>query len=102
MSLSNKPFMNLPALIDLNPIELNYYPFIISLDKYSETCNAIKDLSTKICVPSKAKYVNVMVFNMIARRKEAKMLIKHISCVCKCKSNSSTCTSNQKWNNDKS
>ena len=28
------------------------------------------------------------------------MLVKHISCDCKCKLNSSTCSYNQKWNND--
>ena len=31
---------------------------------------------------------------------EAKTLVKHISCDCKCKFNSITCDSNQKWNND--
>ena len=38
---------------------------------------------------------------MITRIKEAKTLVKHISCDCKCKFNSTTCNSNQKWNNDK-
>ena len=37
---------------------------------------------------------------MITRINEAKMLIKHISCDCKCKSNSAKCNSNQKWNNE--
>ena len=27
-------------LIYLNPVELNYFPFIISLDKCSGSCNA--------------------------------------------------------------
>ena len=32
---------------------------------------------------------------------EAKTLVKHISCDCKCKFNiTTTCNSNQKWNND--
>ena len=52
-----------PSLIDLNPIELNYY--------------------------------------QLTRRNEVKMLVKHISYDCKCKFNSSTCNSNQKWNNGK-
>ena len=30
---------------------------------------------------------------------EAKTLIKHISCGCKCKFDNTTCNSNQKWNN---
>ena len=49
------------------------------------------NLSTKICVPSKTKDVNLKVFNMITKINEAKTLVKHISCDCKCKSNSTTC-----------
>ena len=33
--LNDEPCMVKPTLIDLNPVELKYYPFIISLDKYS-------------------------------------------------------------------
>ena len=47
------------AFIDLNPVEFNYYPFIISLDKCSASFNSVDVLSTKICVPSKTKNVNV-------------------------------------------
>ena len=32
---------------------------------------------------------------------EQKQWKKHISCNCKCKVDSTTCNSNQKWNNDK-
>ena len=86
------------TVIDLNPVELNYYPFMISLDKCSRSCNVVDDLSTKICVPSKTKYVHVKVVNMITRINKAKTKMKHISCDCKCKFNSTTCNSNQKWN----
>ena len=34
-SLNNEPCVIRPNLIDLNPVELNYYSFIISLDKCS-------------------------------------------------------------------
>ena len=43
------------AFIDLNPVEFNYYPFIISLDKCSASFNSVDVLSTKIGVPSKTK-----------------------------------------------
>ena len=46
------------ALIDLNPVELRYYPFIVSLDKCSGSCNV---LSPKICAPKETKYINVRV-----------------------------------------
>ena len=33
MSLNNEPCTIMSTVIDLNPIGLNYYPFMISLDK---------------------------------------------------------------------
>ena len=101
MSLNNEPYMIGPLLIDLNPAELNYYPFMIGLDKCNGSCYAVDDLSTKICVPSEIKDVNVKLLNMTTRINEAKTLLKHISCDCKCKFDSTGCNSNQKWNNDK-
>ena len=87
-----------PSRIDLNLTELNYYPFMIGLDKFNGSCNVADDLSTKICVPSKTKHINLKVFNMIARIYEAKTLVKHIPCDFECKFNSTTSNSNQKWN----
>ena len=84
------------TLIDLNPIKLKYYPFMISLDKCNGSCNVF---SPKICAPKETNDINVKVFNMIANKNEAKAMTKHISCYCKCKFNSTACSSNQKWNN---
>ena len=53
-----------------------------------------------MCVLNKIKYVNVKVFDTITTVNEAKTLLKHLPCDCKCKFNSVTCNSNQKWNND--
>ena len=58
-SLNNENYMNGLTLIDINPAELNYYPFMIILDDGNGNCNVVDDLSTKICVPSKMKDVNV-------------------------------------------
>ena len=74
-----------PTLIDLNPIKLNYYSFMISIDKCSGSCNDVDDLSTKRCASSETKDVNVTVFNMITKINEIKTLVKHISYDCKCK-----------------
>ena len=43
------------TLIHLNPVELKYYPFMISLDECTGNCNA---LSPRICVPKETKYIN--------------------------------------------
>ena len=77
-----------PTLIDLNPVELKYYPFMISLDKCSESCNV---LPPKICVPKETKHLNVTVFTMITNENEAKAMTEYVSCDCKRKFNSTTC-----------
>ena len=44
--------------------------------------NAVDDLSTKICVSSKTKDINVKVFDMITKIHQAEILVKHIACHC--------------------
>ena len=58
------------TLIDLHLIKLNYHSIMVSLNKCNESCNAVHGLSTKICVPSKTKNVNVKLFNMITKINE--------------------------------
>ena len=60
--LSNQQCIDRPTLVNLNPIDLKYHPFMISLGKCNVHVNAVDDLSTKICVPSKTKHINVKVF----------------------------------------
>ena len=70
---------------------------MISLDECNGSChNAVYDLSAKVYVPSETKGVNVKIFNMTTRINEAKTLVKHLSCECKCKFSSTTCNLNQK------
>ena len=69
--LSNESCMTRPTLIDLNPIELNDYPFMINLDKCNWGCNANEDLSTKMYVPSETEDINVKVFHITGRINEA-------------------------------
>ena len=47
----------------------------------------------------KKQKINVKAFNIITNKNEAKAVTEHISCDCKCKFNSTPCSSNQKWNN---
>ena len=93
---NDEPCMVRPTVIDMNLLELNYYPFMISLNKCIGSCNV---LSLKTCVPKETKDINVKAFNMIANKNEAKAMTEHISCDYKCKLNSTTCNSKQKWNN---
>ena len=84
--------MTRPTLLDLSPVELKYYPFIISLDK---CCGNRNVLSPKLYVPKKKQKTNVRAFNTITIKNETKTMTKHVSCDCKCKFNSRTCNSNQ-------
>ena len=60
-----------PTLINMNPVELKYYPFMVSLNKCTGSCNV---LSPKTCVPKKAKDIYVKAFNMITNKDEAKAI----------------------------
>ena len=57
------------TFIDLNPVDLKYYRFMISLDKRNKSCNV---LSPKICVTKKTKDINVKGINMITNKSNAK------------------------------
>ena len=46
-SLSNASHMARPNLFDLNHVKLMYYPFMIGLDKYNESYNAVNDFIYK-------------------------------------------------------
>ena len=63
--LNDKSCIVRPTLIGLNPVEFKYYPFMISLDKCSESFN---DLSPRICVLKETKDINVKAFNMITNK----------------------------------
>ena len=87
--LSNGKCMIQPTLINLHPNEysqeFHYYPFAVKLDRCVGSCNALNDLSNKVCIPNKTEDLNLSVFNMITGINESKPLTKHISCECKCK-----------------
>ena len=69
--------MVITTLIDMNPVELKYYPIMISLNKCTGSCNV---LSSKICAPKETKDINGKAFNMITNKNEAKAMREHISC----------------------
>ena len=68
---NDEPSMVKPTLIDLNPVELKYYPFIISLDKCTENCNI---LSPKLYLPKETKDINIETFNMLTNKNETKTI----------------------------
>ena len=55
-------------VIDLNPVELRYYLFMISLDKCSDLHSTIMSYLQKYVFQKKTKDINVKVFNMITTK----------------------------------
>ena len=53
---NNEPYMVRPTLIDLNLLEFKCYPFVVSPDKCSESCNSANDLSTKYVFQLKQRH----------------------------------------------
>ena len=57
------------TLIDLHPDEytkgLRYYSFAINLDRCIRKCNTLKNLSHRVCVSNKTKYLNIHVLCFI-------------------------------------
>ena len=74
--LNDEPCMNRPTFTDLNPVELKYHSFMISLNKCTGSCNV---LFPKICVPKETKDTNVNAYNIIANKNEAKAMKIHTS-----------------------
>ena len=55
--LNDEPCVVRPTLIDLNPVELKYFPFMISLNKCIGSCNV---LSPKYMFQKKQKISMLM------------------------------------------
>ena len=103
VSLSNQKCEIQLTLIKLHPKELSqelhYYPFAVKLDKCVGSCNALNDLSNKVCAPNKTEDLNIHVFNIIAGKGESQISTKDISCESTCRFDGKKCNSDQWWNN---
>ena len=77
-SLNNQKCMLEPTLINLHPNEYNqeslYYASAIKSDRCVGKCNALNDLSNKVCFVNKTEDSNVSVFNMTTGISEPKTL----------------------------
>ena len=55
--LGNQKCLTQPTIINLHPNEytqeLHYYPFVVNLDRCIRNCNALNNLSNKVCGSSK-------------------------------------------------
>ena len=74
--LSNQKYMIQATLINLHPNEysqeFHYYSFAVKLDRCVGSCNTLNDLSNKVCVPNKKKYLNLSIFSKITGKMNRK------------------------------
>ena len=63
VSLSNQKRRIQPAVINLHPNEcsqkLQYYPFVVNVDKCVGSCNTLNNLSNKVSFPNKTEDLNI-------------------------------------------
>ena len=69
ISLNCELCMTRFILTDLNPTDLNYFPFFIKQEMSTGSCNTLDDSFKKMCFLRKTKYEFVEVSNMINEQK---------------------------------
>ena len=97
MFLNNQPCTATPTDTDLNPDELHFYSFIVSLDRCDGSCNTADDPFGRICVPNKIEHINLKVFNMMKEVNVEKKFVKHNSSETRCEFDGEKYNSKQKW-----
>ena len=78
--MNNQECIIRQQLINTNSNEPSFYPYSIKVNRYKASCNNIKDLYTKLCVPDVAKNINVKVFNLVSRINETRYIEQHQTC----------------------
>ena len=101
MSMINRKCISRPKIINLNQDEPVFYPYSISVNKCSGSCNTINNPFAKLYVPDVVKNINVGAFSLMSRVNETRQIIWHETCKCICRLTSAVCNANQVWNEDK-
>ena len=91
VSLSNQQCEIQTTLINLHNNEYSQEYTTIHVG----SCNTVNDLSNKVCLPNKVKYLNIHAINMDTGKTASKIITKDISCKCNCKFDGRKCKSNK-------
>ena len=102
LSLINEKCKLRPKILDVNEgvDEALFYPYNVLINKCSGSCNTLDDPMARLCVPNIIKNVNMKVYNFLMRLNETRNVLRHESCKCICRLNSSVCNSKQIWNSN--
>ena len=102
VSVVNQECMPRPKILDVNEgvSEALFYPYNVLVNKCSGSCDTLDNPMTILCVPNIIKRINMIVYNFLMRLNETRNVLRHESCKCICRLNSSVCNSKQIWNSD--
>ena len=101
ISISNQKCKTRPQVVNVNGDKPLFFPFSIKTSKCSSSCNNINYPYAKICVSDVVKNLNVKLFNLMSRTKEARHMQWHEKCKSECKLGANVCNNKQRWNKDK-
>ena len=102
VSVVNQKYIPRPKILDVNEGvgEALFYPYNVLVNKCSGSCDTLANPMAKLCVPNIIKRINMKVYNFLMRLNETRSVLRHESCKCVCKLNSSVCNNKQIWNSD--
>ena len=77
VSVVNQKCMPRPKILDVNEGvgEALFYPYNLSVNKCSGSCNTLDTPMTKLCVPNVIKRVNMQVYNFLMMLNETHNLL---------------------------
>ena len=91
VSLSNQQCEIQITLINLHTNEYSQEYTTIHVG----SCNTVNNLSNKVCLPNKVKYLNINAINMPTGKNVSKIITKDISRKCNCQFDGRKCKSNE-------
>ena len=102
VSVVNQECMPRPKILDVNEGvgEALFYPYNVLVSKCSRSCDTLDNPMTKLCVPNIIKRIHMKVYNFLMRLNETRNVLRHESCKCICRLNSSVCNNKQIWNSN--
>ena len=95
--LNNYRCQAIATLVNINPDESSFCPFIVSVNKCRGSCTTNDDQYGHVYVTNIVTNMNIKSLNLISSVNETKFLYQHESSECKCRLNK---IMKQKWNHN--
>ena len=77
VSMNNQECKIRTKIIDVNNNEPIFYPYSITVKKWSGSCTSINDPYAKLCVSDVVKNINVEVFTLMSTNNETRHIEWH-------------------------